>query len=369
MNPYDLHVESQTHRGDSLLLLHGVVLSIVGLGLVYSASSARGMAHYANEAYFFKRQLLWTAMGIAVFFMAARISLGRLRHHVFMLSVLGVILLGLVLLFGPSINGAQRWLRVGSLQLQPSEGIKLLTVLYLAHYVTKRDVSRDAGLKVLLFPLAFVGLEILFLMAEPDMGTSVVLFFVLLLMLFLAGASLSHLLLLGGVFAGLVVAAVLAAPYRINRLLSFLDPWAYAEGSGYQLIQSLIALGEGGPFGVGAGEGMQKMLFLPESHTDFIFAILGEEFGLLGTLGVLALFASLGMRGWRIARTQTEPFLQMLGIGITLLMMLQTLIHIGVTTAMLPTKGLSLPFVSYGGSSLVVNWMALGLLWNISRQA
>jgi cell division protein FtsW len=303
-----------------------------------------------------------------LFIAASTISVDRLRDKVEPMFALLLVLLATVLLFSSPVNGARRWLPIGPLHLQPSELAKLFTVFYLSHYLAKYQQEMGRSAKRLLPPLLLVGVEVGLILIEPDLGTSLVILLLTVILLFLGGAAFRPLFLLVLSFGILAVAAVVSSDYRMDRIVAFLDPWKHRLTSGHQLIQSLTALGIGGVFGVGAGEGMQKLFFLPEMHTDFIFSVIGEEFGLLGTLLVAVAFVGLLQTGFQIAREQDDPFRRLLASGTTLMMVIPALIHMGVATALLPTKGLSLPFISYGGSSLLANAAAAGLLFNLSRR-
>ncbi len=358
-------------RGPGNPQVVAMVLLLAGFGLLMIASSSGAMAQkeYRDTAFFVKRQGVAILCAAIVFLAASVVSLERLRDQIGPMFAVIVLLLAFVYLFSAPVNGARRWLAVGPLRLQPSELAKLFTVFYLAHYTAKyaQEIGRSA--KRLAPPLLLIGTEVALILIEPDLGTALVIVLLTGALLFLGGAAPRHLFLLAFPVCLFAVASIMTSDYRMERILAFLDPWKHRLTSGHQIIQSLTALGVGGVLGVGAGEGMQKLFFLPEMHTDFIFSIIGEEFGLLGTFLVASVFVGLLHTGFQIARAQDDPFRRMLAFGATLTIVLPALIHMGVATALLPTKGLPLPFISYGGSSLVANAAAAGLLFNVSRKA
>jgi len=342
-------------------------LSLVGLWMIYSASFVVAEKKYDDAFFFLKRQSIHLGVALVLFAAAAHVSLDRLREKTAHIAVAVLVLLIAVLLLGDRVNGASRWLRLGPIRAQPSEVAKLFTIFYLAHYIAKWPdrLNRLAGL----FPPIFViGVGMGLIVIEPDLGAAIMLALLTGLLLFLGGAKIRHMACFALPCALLVVAAVVVAPYRMKRLMAYRDPWADPLDSGHHIIQSLTALGSGGAFGAGIGEGKQKLFFLPETHTDFIFSMIGEEIGLIGTLAMILLFVTILFLGLRIVRNQIDPFRRLLALGATLMIVLSAMIHMGVATALLPTKGLALPFISYGGSSLAVNWVAVGLLFNIAQR-
>ena len=268
---------------------------------------------------------------------------------------------------GVTHGGARRWIGFGPFSLQPSEFAKTVVVLYLAHSLArKRDRMGDFTVGVLPH-LVVVGVCVLLVAAQPDFGTAVILVLVLVFMLWGGGARPAHLIGLVLAAAPVVGVALVHAPYRWRRILAFLDPWRYSQDIAFQLVQSLIAFGSGGITGVGLGESQQKMFFLPEAHTDFIFSLIGEELGVCGALLVLALFAVVGVRGFRIALRHPDSFGSMLAFGVTLVILLEAVVNVGVVMGLLPTKGLALPFLSYGGSALISTLVQIGILASLSR--
>jgi cell division protein FtsW len=351
-------------------LLLGAVLALVALGLVmvYSASAVTAAEKQGNGFYFLERQVL--AAGVGLVAMAAAIKLGyrKLARLAFPLLLVSIALLVVVLLpgVGTVVGGARRWLRLPGVSLQPAEIVKFSWVVYLAYSLAKK---RD---KVATFSVGFLphlllgGVLVALCMAEPDFGSSVELLVLLFILLFAAGTRLSY--LVGSVLLALPLAyhAIAHSPYRLARITAFLDPWAHRRDVGYQVAQSLISVGSGGLFGLGLGESRQKLFFLPEAHTDFIFSIIGEELGLLGAVATILLYAVIVWRGSRAALRASETFGTYLGLGLTAMLGFQAAVNMSVAMGMLPTKGLTLPFVSYGGCSLVVSMAAAGVLLSLS---
>ncbi|MGE5527917.1 MAG: putative lipid II flippase FtsW [Patescibacteria group bacterium] len=354
---------------DLVLLL--AVLTLLGLGLVMvaSASTITGLAKAKDAFYYIKHQLIFAGLGLLGMFIMMNFDYHHLRRFTRVLAILAPVMLVLVLIFGQKIGGARRWIDLGFFNVQSSEFAKLALVLILAHFLAELGEGvRRFGLGVFL-PLCYAALIAGLVMLEPDFGTVLVVSGTFFCMVFAAGASLWHLgVLAGAALAGLIALAV-SAPYRLKRLIAFKNPFHDPQGTGYQIIQSLYALGSGGPFGVGIGRSRQKFSYLPEPHTDYIFSILGEEMGLVGTMLVLCLFALIIWRGLRTALAAVDLYGTLLAVGITSLLGVQVILNIGVVTSTLPVTGITLPLLSYGGSSLMVTLVGLGILLNISGQA
>ena len=355
---------------DRVLIAATLLLLGVGIVMIYSASSVVAMMRYDDAGYFFKRQLLWAVLGVALMVITARVNVWSWQRLALPLLLATALLLALVLVphVGVEVNGARRWLRLAGFSVQPSELTKLALICYLARYLSTHADRMGDFWRGLVPPLSVSGLLTLLVLVEPDLGTSFVMVSLTFMLLFVGRARLAH---LGGLaLAALPVLIVLiaASPYRRQRMLAFLNPWDDAQGSGFQIVQSFLAIGSGGAWGLGFGESRQKLFFLPEPHTDFIYSVIGEELGLIGCLIVLALFAIFVWRGLTIARQAESPFLQSLAIGITMMIGLQALLNMAVVTGLLPTKGLTLPLLSYGGSSLAVDLAAIGILLAIGRQ-
>jgi cell division protein FtsW len=362
------------HKGhyDTPLLAAILALVVGSVVMVYSSSSVVALTTYDDPAYFMKRQIMWAVIGLTLMAIAMRMDHRVLqdRRAVLVLLIVSLLLLASTLIpgVGRMVNGSRRWLRLGFVSFQPSELVKFALVVYMSYYIVKKgEVLRD--FRNGLFPAYLVtGVFLLLALRQPDFGAAMTLAGVVGIMLFAGGANL---LQLGGtVLAALpfVYIAVAHSAYRARRVFSFLDPWADPQGAGHQIIQSFLAFGSGGVFGRGLGEGRQKLLFLPERHSDFIYAVIGEELGLIGALAVVVLFLIILWRGVRIALASVDPFSRLLALGITLLICFQGMINMLVVTGLLPTKGIALPLLSYGGSSLVITMMALGVLLNISKE-
>ena len=354
---------------DSWLLAVTLILLSIGVVMVYSASAIVAADRFRDPYFFLKKQVFWAALGCAALWLALRTDYRRLERFVPFLLAGAALLLVLVLVpgLGVSVNGSRRWLRLGPLSFQPAELAKLALVVYLAAFLARKREQLGEFRRGLLPPLLIGGGFATLVLLQPDLGNSLVLLVLTLGLLFVAGAPTKGLLMIVVPALPLGALAIWMAPYRLRRVFAFLDPWQDPRGSGFQIIQSWLALGGGGPFGRGMGESKQKLFYLPEAHTDFIFAIIGEELGFLGAALVVGLFAVLVWRGLRIGLRAADPFGAYLALGITVLVATQTLVNLGVVTGMLPTKGLPLPFLSFGGSALLVTMVATGVLLNISQ--
>jgi cell division protein FtsW len=337
---------------DHTLLIVTMILALVGLVMVFSASAVVAGNKFQDSGYFLKRQLAWLTFGFLLLHVASHIDYVWWKRLSIPLLGLMVVLLVMVLIpsLGVAAKGARRWLRLGPISIQPAEMVKLVSVIYLAAYLTKKEDRITMFSSGLVPVLIVIGVLSGLVLLEPDLGTVVVIGLVTVGLLFLGGARLSHLAALGLCAVPAVLVLVLGSSYRRQRLMTFLAPWKDASDAGFQITQSFLAFGSGGPFGVGLGEGKQKLFFLPEAHTDFVLALVGEELGLVGTGAIILLFALFVVRGFQIAARARMPFGRYLGMGITLLIGVQALVNACVVTGLVPTKGLTLPFVSYGGS-------------------
>jgi cell division protein FtsW len=344
-----------------------VTLALVAFGLVmvYSATSASAALGNEDPMSFLKRQAVYALLGIVVMAVASRFDYHRLRYFAPGLLVAALVLCAAVLVVAPAINGAHRWFLVGPASFQPSEVAKLALCLFTAAYLARRPPPRTLG--TLMRPLGllaaiFCGLVLL----EPDLGTTIALCGMMLAVLFVAGVPV-RLLALSSVLALAVgTAAIWAEPYRRARVFSFLNPWRDAQGSGFQIVQAMIGIGSGGITGVGLGQGIEKALYLPEAHTDMIFAVIGEELGLIGAILVVGAFAAFGFAGFRIALRCPDPFGKFLAAGLTALVCGQAALNLAAVLGIAPLTGIPLPFVSYGGSSLIVLLASVGILLNIA---
>ena len=359
---------------DYWLISAAAALAALGLVMVYSASVDYAMRTQGNSVYFLLRHVLYLAAGLIVVGMVLRTRVRWWEAAGPILLLVGIALLVLVLIpgVGRHINGSSRWLNVGLVTVQPSEFMKLFMVVYVAGYLVRKqeELRRfTQGILTIGIVVAIVGV---LLLREPDLGSVVVICLMVLAMLFLGGIRFWHFLFVVGAGAGGMVALTLIAPYRMNRVTSFLDPWADPFNTGFQLVQALIAFGRGEWFGAGLGASVQKLSYLPAAHTDFLIAVIAEELGLVGVLAVLALYAIVAWRAFVIARqaeTVGQSYGARLAQGLGLLLVLQAMINLGVNMGMLPTKGLTLPLMSYGGSSIIVSAAAIGLLLLVERES
>lgn len=356
---------------DYWLALAVIALAGLGLVMVYSASAIVAQDRFGDSSFFFKRQAVWVLLGTAAAMIAQRIHYEQLRRVTPLFVLITLVVLTLVLIpgIGRIAGGARRWLTIGPASFQPAEAAKMAMALYMARFLTARTADVQGLQRGVLPPVLLAGLMLGLIVLQPDMGSAILVGLVMAAMLFVGGARLLHLLGLSLAGAPILAVAVLGEEYRRRRILAFLDPWADPQGMGFHIIQSLLALGSGGIFGVGLGASRQKYFYLPERHTDFIFAIVGEELGLIGTASVLLLFALFAYRGFRIARAAPTRYAGLLASGITAMVLLQAVVNIGVTTGMLPITGVPLPFLSFGGSSLVFTMIGVGILLNISQYA
>jgi cell division protein FtsW len=357
-----------SRRIDPLIVGITLALSLGGLVMVFSASGVMAENKFTNATYYLQRQIVWMLLGFGVLLVGSFIDYRQWKKWIPLVVGGCIVGLLLVLAVGPQINGARRWLALGFFSIQPTEMAKLAVVLYLAAFLSNPQRRVTDWQRGFLPPVAMVGIMCGLIVVEPDLGSTVVISLVFVGMMYLAGARVRHLAYLGGPMILGVGALIWMSPERWERMTTFMNPFADRQGAGYQLVQSILALENGGLFGVGLGQGKQKLMFLPEGHTDFVLALVGEELGLIGTCGLLALFAILVCKGFRVAALAPDLFGRYLALGITMLLGIQALINAGVVSGLLPTKGLTLPLVSYGGSSLLVTMLALGILLSVARQ-
>jgi cell division protein FtsW len=348
-----------------LLVLVTLGLVAFGLVMVYSASSARALLSSDAPSYYLKRQAVYALMGLVALVVLSRIDFHRLRHATGPLLAATFFLLVAVLALGTAVNGARRWLPLGFIDFQPSELAKLVLALWTAALLARKPAPRTLG--ELAKPIGLVvGCACALILVEPDLGTAIAIGIMVSAILVVSGTRLRLLGSAAGIGITLVLAAIWLEPYRRERIFSFLDPWHDPQGAGFQAVQSMIALGSGGVFGVGLGESVQKIYYLPEASTDMIFAIIGEELGLIGVAGVIAAFAVFAYAGFNIALRCRDPFGKRLAVGITALICGQAAVNVSAVMGLAPLTGIPLPFVSYGGSSLVVGLAAVGILLNIA---
>jgi cell division protein FtsW len=355
---------------DKWLFAATVGLALFGVVMVYSASAVMAQRETGSQFYYVIKQGIWTGIGFAVMLAAMQFDYGRLRDRRIVYGLLALTALMLLAVFAfPRVNGAHRWIKFTGFSIQPSEVSKLSLAIFLAYFLERRAGEENSFWRTFV-PCAFVtGVLAVMVVAEPDLGTAMMLAVVFAVLIYTAGARLLHLALVTAPTLVGLAGLLIFVPFRMRRMIMFLDPWADPQGSGFQVVQSLIAIGSGGPNGLGFAQGKQKMLFLPFAHSDFIFAVIGEELGLLGTLTVLLIFALFLWRGIRTSLLAPDRFGMLLSLGLVTGIVAQALFNISVVLSLVPTKGIPLPFISYGGSSLVPTLAAAGILLNISQHA
>jgi cell division protein FtsW len=353
---------------DLVLLASALVLTALGVVMVYSASTISAEQTMGKPLYFVERQLAWAVVSLAAMTWFSRLDYNRLREWLAPIYG-GTVALLLAALFFHPIAGARRWIHLGPFGIQPAEFAKLTSVLFLASYLDKRHSKLGAPLHGLVLPLGVVGVLLLLIGKEPDLGTPSLMFGVAILVLFVAGARMRWLFAAIGAAIPVVIEELWRKPYRRARMMTFLHPFDNIKGTGYQLAQAILAVGSGGWLGKGLGASQLKLMFLPKPYTDFIFPVICEELGLIGALLVLALFGTILVRGAQIARRAPNLFGTLLACGITFTLTLQAFFNIAMAIGLLPTKGIPLPFLSFGGSSLLSTLIGVGVLLSISRQA
>lgn len=355
-------LQSQERKMDLPLFITTVLLAIFGLLMVYDASVVKGLNDFKDNLYYIRQQLIWMAIGVFSLVFFIRFDYRKFKILAVPLLVFSLFLLVAVFIpgFGVSGGGAHRWLRFGSITVQPAEIIKLTGVIYLAVLFEKR-------IKITPFLILVTGVTLITAVLQKDLGSSVVFVFTAFAVYFAAGGSIWHFILTIPVGILTAVLLVLTSGYRSKRVLAFLDPFSDPQGYTYHILQVLIALGSGGLFGLGLGHSRQKFTYIPEVHTDSIFAIIGEEMGFFGGIFVMALFAFILLRGFKIAQSSEDNFGKILSLGLTAWLGIQAIINLSSMTALLPLAGVPLPFISYGGSALVANLTAVGVLLNISK--
>ncbi len=355
---------------DKWLFAATIGLALFGVVMVYSASAVIAQRENGTQFYYLIKQGIWTSIGFVVMLAAMQFDYNRLRDPrlVYGLLLLTVFMLLTVFAFG-KVNGAHRWIKFYGFSIQPSELSKLVLALFLAYFLEKHAGEEQSFWRTFA-PCSFIaGLLALLVVAEPDLGTAMMLAVIFGVLIYTAGARLLHLGLAAAPALVGVAGLLIFVPFRMRRMIMFLDPWADPRGSGFQVVQSLIAIGSGGSNGLGFAQGKQKMMFLPFAHSDFIFAVIGEELGLIGTLTVLLIFALFLWRGIRTSLLAPDRFGMLLSLGLVTGIVAQAMFNISVVLSLVPTKGIPLPFISYGGSSLVPTLAAVGILLNISQHA
>lgn len=345
-------------------------LALFGVVMVYSASAVLAAKENGSQFYYVLKQGAWVAIGFVVMLLAMQFNYQQLKNKRLVYSLLLLTSLALMMVFGfSSSNGAHRWIKLPGISLQPSEVSKLALIIFLAYFLEKR-AGEEGDFWRTFVPCGFItaflaGLVVI----EPDLGTAMMLALIFVVMIYTAGARVLHLAMAAAPALVVIAGLLIFVPFRMKRLITFLNPWADQQGAGFQVVQSLISVGSGGPNGLGFAQGKQKMFFLPFAHSDFIFAVIGEELGLVGTLAVVAVFALFLWRGVRTALLAPDRFGMLLSLGIVTSIVAQALFNMSVVLALVPTKGIPLPFISYGGSSLVPTLAAVGILLNVSQHA
>jgi len=356
---------------DKLLFTATLLLVCTGVVMVYSASAVMAMERIGSSEFFVSKQVAWAVMGLAILPIVMRLDYRTYRQPVVIWTLLGLVLAALfaVLLVGTRVNGATRWLDLGFLGIQPSEFAKMAVIVYMAALLERR-MDRIDELGYALLPIGLVlGAVVGLVLLQPDLGTAACIAVIAAAMVFSAGISYRYVGALSIAAAVTGTALVVTSEYRFRRVQAFMDPWADPLGNGWQMIQSMIAVGTGGVFGRGLMAGVQKLFYLPEPHNDFIYSVIGEELGLLGTTLVLACFCVIAWRGFRAAVRAPDRFGALLAIGLTTMVVFQAFFNISVVLGLLPPKGIPLPLVSAGGSSLLINLVGIGILLNISQHA
>jgi len=353
---------------DRVLFTATLLLVCVSVVMVYSASAVIALERFQQPYLFLTKQALWSVLGLAVLGVAMRVDYRTYRNEAFIWCLLALVLLMLVaVLFSAPVNGTRRWFGVGGFGIQPSELAKVACVFFTA-LMLERRMHRIDDLSYSLLPIGLIiGLVVALILLQPDFGTSMSLALVVAVMVFAAGLHYRYFVGLALVALPAIYLVLVAAPYRRRRLLAFWDPWADPLGDGFQIIQSLVAVGTGGVFGRGLMGGVQKLFYLPEPHTDFIYAVIGEELGLVGATAILLCFCVIAWRGLRVSARAEDVFGSFVALGLTTMIAAQALVNISVVLGLIPTKGIPLPLVSFGGSSLLINLLGTGVLLNISQ--
>ena len=346
-----------------------LMLLAIGAIMVYSASAIYASEVMGSSFYFLRRHLIYMAVGLLLSMFVMKLDLKRIQDLARPVLAVSIVSLALVLIpsIGSEAGGARRWFKIYNISFQPAEFVKLSMLVYISDYLARKGGNIKSYLSGFMPPTIVVGLASGLVLLQPDFGTAVSIAVISFLVIYAGGGRLRHIGSLCAAALPFLWFAVLKVPYRRSRITAFLDPWSVRKAEGFQVVQSFLAFGTGGLFGVGLGKSSQKLFYLPAAHTDFIFAVIGEELGFLGAASVLALFFLLFWQGMRVVFKSRVPFTRHLAFGITMMFAIEVLVNIGVSTGSLPTKGLPLPFISYGGSSIVMHMMAVALLLNAAR--
>ena len=358
---------SRAKKHDILIIVSVVMLLAFGTVMIYSSSYILAQHKFGDGYFFFKKHLFALILGLTALVVFARLPYDYLRKAAYAGVIVSAVLLTVIFIpgLGVKAGGAKRWLKLAGLSFQVSELAKVCLIVFLAHYLARKS-ERLKEWKIYVVPLAIVAVLAGLVLRQPDYGTAVLMGGVMIFMFYLAGCRLRYLSGLGATFAAAAVFYALQKSYRIDRLKAFIDPWQDPKNKGFHMIQSFVSFGSGGAFGVGLGDGMQKLFYLPEPHTDFILSIVGEESGFVGIAVVILLFAVLVWRGFLIALRVPDLFGSLLAAGLTTLLAMEAFINIGGVMGVIPLKGMALPFVSYGGTSLIISLASVGVLLNLS---
>ncbi len=355
-------------RPDFILMITTLTLVTFGTAMIYSSSSIMAADRFGDGYYFLKKQLFFVLIGMFAMVIMSRVPYGHLKKLAYPGLIVSVVLLCALFIphLGVKVGGARRWINLGFISFQVTEMVKVVFVVFMAFYLTKKNQYIAEFKTGMMMPLIIAGALIGLILLQPDFGSSVLIAGTMMIMFFLGGSRLLHLGALVGALVPVAAVLVMTKGYRMVRLMSFLDPWKDPQNTGFQIIQSFLSFGSGGALGVGLGDGMQKLFYLPEPHTDFILSVIAEESGFIGVFIVLALFMVLIYRGFMTSFKAPDLFGVLLAGGLTALLAFEAFINIAAVTALVPTKGLALPFMSYGGSSLIMSMTAVGILLNIS---
>ncbi|MEG0313908.1 MAG: putative lipid II flippase FtsW [Erysipelotrichaceae bacterium] len=356
-------------RNSRILTIELLIIMFIGLLMIYSASSVWAEYKFKDQFYFVKRQFIFMIVGLVIMQLMTRIDLNKIRGYIKPLFIISIISLILVLIPGIGIekNGSRSWFGFGSFSVQPSEFFKIIAIIYISDYLAKRNHIRSF-IKDLLVPACVCGIGFILILLQPDFGSGIVMCCSLVIIVLVADAPIKYFIRVGMVSIVGLVGLIISAPYRLARITSFINPWADPLGSGFQIIQSLFSIGPGGILGVGLGNSTQKHFYLPEPHTDFIFAIYAEEMGFIGCILLIGLYILIIYEGIKIAKSCESSYMMYIAMGLIALFAIQVMINLGVVVGLFPVTGITLPLCSYGGSSLVVMLGAMGLIESIANQ-
>jgi cell division protein FtsW len=360
--------ESKRRRPDIILPVVTLLLITIGTVMIYSSSSIIASEKFLDEYYFLKRQVLFVFLGLGTMVILSKFPYYYWEKFAYMGIFLSLVLLSLLFVpgLGIKVGGATRWLKIGGFSFQVTEVVKVAMVIFLAHYLTKKIDHVKKFSRIFVIPLSITTVIVCLILLQPDFGTSVIIVTAVMIMFYLAGSRVLHLALLVSLLVPFAVVLVISESYRLQRWLSFCNPWKDPTNTGFHIIQSFLSFGSGGTFGVGIGNGMQKLFYLPEPHTDFILSVIAEEAGFIGVTIIVVLFAVLVARSFMISFNTPDLFGTLLSAGLTIILVLEAFVNMAAVMGLIPTKGLVLPFLSYGGTSMLMSMAAVGIILNIS---